>query len=149
MNTNFPYHVHSSAPLVPVMSQKNPVQNTTYRFLKIHFDIIFPSTPRYSKLCLSVRFSFHTILFFPTSVRCSAHLSFLDLITLMRGSGLKTKSAKLISRFASEYKSKCVLSAVAGNGSTKWCHSKCALSAVAANDSTKWCHSIHPPLNVN
>ena len=129
-NMNFHYRIHSSTPPVPVMSQKNPVQDIPYRFLKIHFDIIFPSTPRYSKWSFSFQ-TVHTFLFFPTCATCSAHFFLLDLITLMTGNKLTTKSAKLTSPNASEYKS------------------KCGLSAVAADESTKWCNRIHSPLNVN
>jgi hypothetical protein len=38
------YHVHKSPPLVPILSQIDPVRNTPSYLAKIHFNIVHPST---------------------------------------------------------------------------------------------------------
>ena len=71
-----------------ILSQISPVHTHRSHFLKIHFKIILPSTPIFSKwsLPLSLNTScFPTItlcppLLFPTRSTCPTHLSFLDLI---------------------------------------------------------------------
>ena len=50
------YHIHNSRLPVPTLSQSNPVHLSLSNSLKIHLDIIFPSTPMSSKWSLSLRF---------------------------------------------------------------------------------------------
>jgi len=51
------YHVNNSAQLVPILSQIRLVHTFPPYFLKIHFNIILPSTRRSSEKSLPFRFS--------------------------------------------------------------------------------------------
>ena len=48
-NQNFHYRIHISPPPDPILSQINPSPSLPIPLLKIHFNIILPSTPRSSK----------------------------------------------------------------------------------------------------
>jgi len=73
-NPKVPYRFHKCPPPVPILSQLDPVHTTTSHFLKIHLNIILPSTPGSPKWSLTLIFPLQNPLLSTIRATCPAHL---------------------------------------------------------------------------
>ena len=83
-NTRVHYRIHKCPPPIRILSQLDPVHNTTFHFLKIHRNIILPSKPGSPKWSLSLRFPHQNPVYassLPHTLYMPAHLILLDFIT--------------------------------------------------------------------
>jgi len=76
------YRIHNSLPPVPILNQINPVHAPSH-FLKMHFNIIYPSTPGSSKWSPCFRFPLQNLACtspLPNTcyIPCSSHSSRFD-----------------------------------------------------------------------
>jgi hypothetical protein len=70
-NPKVHYHVHKSSPLVPILSQIDPVHTTSSYRSKIHFNIVRPPTSWSSSFLTKILYAF---LFFSIRATCPVQL---------------------------------------------------------------------------
>jgi len=79
--TKFHYRIHKFPRTVPILNHIDPVHALTFHFLKIHLNIILPSTPGFPKWSLSLGFPYQNPVYvFPLPVMC--YIPLLPYFTL-------------------------------------------------------------------
>ena len=81
-NPKVHYRCHKCPPPFPTLSQLDPIHTPTSHFLKIHLNIILPSTPGSPKWFFPSSFPTKTLympLLSPIHATCPAHLILLEI----------------------------------------------------------------------